>query len=244
MKKFIWVGLLLLLLGALTACHGTANTTTELEVVHLQTTPALAHWLPRVAACADPIPNLGVASEIVHPAALNPGNADLTLRLGPRQADDLYTAVMGTESLVLVAGDQVPLDVLSAESLQSIYDGDVALWSEVPEVDNAADANHPIMVFSYPNGDELANLFSQYYLDGKAITGNPQRYSSSEGLAALLTANPYGLGYTLASQVPTGFRALVITGLEQDPSFYVLAVTDAEPENGLRQFLLCLQDAQ
>lgn len=244
MKKFVWVGLVFLLLGALTACVGSANTATELEVVHLQTTSALANWLPRVAACADAIPNLGVASEIVNPSALNPENADLTLRLGPRQANDPYTAVMGTESLVLVVGDQVPLDVLSAESLQSIFAGEVALWSEVLEVDNAADANHPITVFSYPNGDELANLFSQYYLNGKAITSNPQRYSSADGLAALLTANPYGLGYTLASQVPTGFRTLVITGLEQDPTFYVLAVTAAEPENGLRQLLLCLQDSQ
>ncbi len=98
-----------------------ANIATELEVVHLQTTPALAHWLPRVAACADIIPNLGIASEIVSPSALDPDNADLILRLGPRQTDDPFTAVMGTESLVMVAGDQVPLDVLTMESLQSIY---------------------------------------------------------------------------------------------------------------------------
>ncbi|QRN84150.1 substrate-binding domain-containing protein [Chloroflexota bacterium] len=244
MKKLVWIGLVFLLLGALTACNGTAQSDTELEVVHLQTTPALAHWLPRVATCADVIPYLGVASEIVSPTVLDPDNADLILRLGPRQADDPYTAVMGTESLVLVAGDQVPLDVLSLESLHSIFAGDVTLWSEVPEVDKTAAANHPITVFSYPNGDELANLFSQAYLDGKTITGYSQRYSSSEGLAALLTANPYGLGYTLASQSPTGFRTLVITGLEQDPSFYVLAVTAVEPENGLRQLLLCLQDIQ
>ncbi|MBG0786340.1 MAG: hypothetical protein H0S79_14685, partial [Anaerolineaceae bacterium] len=121
MKKFTWVVFVLLLLGALAACNGPSGSGSELEVVHLQITPALAHWLPRVAVCADEVPNLGVASEIVNPAMLNPESADLTLRLGPRQANDPYTAVMGTESLVLVAGDQVPLDVLSAVSLQSIY---------------------------------------------------------------------------------------------------------------------------
>ncbi len=244
MKKIGWFGLILLLLAALTACNGAANIATELEVVHLQTTSALAHWLPRVAACADIIPNLGIASEIVSPSALDPDNADLILRLGPRQADDPFTAVMGTESLVMVAGDQVPLDVLTMESLQSIYTGDIALWSEVSDMDNAAAANHPITVFSYPDGDELADLFNQAYLDSRAIFSNPQRYSSADGLAALLTAIPYGLGYTLVSQVPTGFRTLVVTGLEQDPTFYVLAVTAAEPENGLRQLLLCLQDSQ
>ena len=206
MKKLLWIGLTLtLVVGLLVGCTPSAGEETALDVVHLQTTSALAHWLPLAAECAAALPNLGITSEIVEPTALNLANADLILRLGQRQADDSYTAVMGTESLVLVAGDQVPLDVLSAESLQSIYAGDWTKWSEVPEVANGAGTDHPLTVFSYPNGNELEDLFSQFYLDGKAITGPIQRYSSVDGLAVLLTANPYGLGYTLAGQVSGRF---------------------------------------
>ena len=218
MKKLLWIGLTLtLVVGLLAGCAPSAGDETVLNVVHLQTTSALAHWLPQAAECAAAIPNLGIASEIVEPAALNLANADLILRLGQRQADDSFNAVMGTESLVLVAGDQVPLDVLSAESLRSIYAGDWTKWSEVPEVANGAGTDHPLTVFSYPNGNELEDLFSQYYLDGKAITSSVQRYSSVDGLAALLAANPYGLGYTLASQVPAGFRTLVVTDWHRTP---------------------------
>ena len=245
MKKLLWIGLTLtLMVGFLAGCTPSAGEETALDVIHLQTTSSLAHWLPQAAECAAALPNLGIASETVEPAALNLANADLILRLGQRQADDSYTAVMGTESLVLVAGDQVPLNVLSAESLRSIYAGDWTKWSEVPEVANGAGTDHPLTVFSYPNGNELDSLFSQFYLDGKAITGSVQRYSSVDGLAALLAANPYGLGYTLASQVPAGFRTLVVTGLVQDPTFYVLAVTSGEPEGSLKQLLLCLQNPQ
>ncbi len=245
MKKLVWFGLTLaLLIGLLAGCNTFAGDETALEVVHMQTTSALAHWLPRAADCAAAIPNLGIASEIVELSALSLDTADLILRLGQRQANDPYTAVMGTESLVLVAGDLVPLDVLSLESLQSIYAGDWTFWSEVPEVENGAGTNQSLTLFSYPQGNELEDLFSQAYLDGKTITGSVQRYSSAEGLAALLAANPYGLGYTLASQVPAGFRTLVVTGLTQDPTFYVLAVTAGEPEGGLKQLLLCLQNPE
>ncbi|MBG0770359.1 MAG: hypothetical protein H0S82_01545 [Anaerolineaceae bacterium] len=245
MKKLIWFGLTLtLLMGLLAGCNTSAGEESALEVVHLQTTSALAHWLPQAADCAAAISNLGIASEIVEPSALSLDTADLILRLGQRQADDPYAAVVGTESLVLVAGDQVPLDVLSLESLQSIYAGDWTLWSEVPEGENVAGTAQPLTLFSYPQGNEFETLFSQAYLDGKTITGSVQRYSSMDGLAALLAANPYGLGYALASQVPAGFRTLVVTGLTQDPTFYVLAVTAAEPEGGLKQLLLCLQNPE
>lgn len=246
MKKSLWFGLTLILLaGLLAGCNsvGTDNQT-PLEVVHLQTSLALAHWLPKAADCANAIPNLGIASEIVEPASLSLETADLILRLGPRQTTDPYTAVMGTESLELVAGVQVPLDILSLDSLQKIYQGDWTSWSEVSEMDSAAGIDLPLTLFSYPIGNEIETLFSQIYLDGKPITGNLQRYSTTDGLASLLAANPYGLGYSLASQVPAGFRTLVVTDLTQDPTFYVLAITASEPEGGLKQLLLCLQNPE
>lgn len=245
MKKFSFVIFVFLLLSLLTACSpGATPEETTLEVVHLQTTPALAHWLPKAADCAGAIPNLGLASEILEPSGLNLGSADLILRLGGPQEDDPYTAVMGMESLVLVAGDQVPLNTLSLDSLQSIFFGEWTRWSDVPESENAGDTELPLILFSYPNDNELEGLFSQTYLGGKPIPGNPQRYSSADGLADLLSTAPYGLGYTLASQVPVGFRAIEISDLEQDPAFYVLAVTAGEPESGLEQLLLCLQNPE
>jgi len=245
MKKLIIAVLAGLLLVLLAACSPTSATEeTTLEIVHLQTTPALAHWLPKAAECAGAIPNLGLVSEIAEPSALSLSSTDLILRLGPPQADDPYTAVMGMESFALVAGDQVSLDSLSVESLQSIFAGEWTLWSEVQEADSPADTEHPLILFTYPNGNELEELFSQTYLNGKAPLGNYQRYSSPDKLADLLAANPYGLGYTLASQAPAGFRTIPITGIETDSAFYVLAVTAAEPADDLRQLLLCLQNPE
>lgn len=244
MKSRIWLGLLLALLALLTACGPAApSDSPALEVVHLQTTAILEHWLPKAADCAAAIPNLGIASEIAEPDALSLASADLILRLGARQSEDPFTAVMGRESLVLVAGDQVPVSSLSLKSLHSLYAGDWTLWSDLPEADSAA-ADLPISLLSYPAGHELEALFSQTYLGGSPILGSPQRYASPEGLAELLSANPGAIGYTLSSLVPVGYRTVPVTGLAADPVFYVLAVTAKEPAGGLRQLLLCLQDAE
>jgi hypothetical protein len=240
MKNRLWFGLFLILLTTLTACGPAASSEGTLEVVHLQTTTTLEHWLPQVADCASAIPNLGVASDIIPPGDLSLDGADLLLRLGARQTDDPFTVVLGSENLVLVAGDQVPVSTLSVESLQSIYAGDWATWAD----DAAAAADLPLVLLSAPAGSELENLFSESYLDGSSIVSNPQRYATPEGLADKLNANPTALGYALASQVPEGFRTLPVMGLETDPSFYVLAVTAAEPAGGLRQLLLCLQNPE
>ncbi len=244
MKSRIWLGLLLALLALLTACAPSApSDSPALEVVHLQTTAALARWLPKAADCAGAIPNLGVASEIAEPDALSLASADLILRLGARQAEDPFTAVMGRESLVLVAGDQVPVRSLSIDTLQSLYAGDWTRWSELPEADSTA-ADLPVILLSYPAGHELEALFSQTYLGGSPILGSPQPYASPEGLAERLNASPGAIGYTLSSLVPVGYRTVPVTGLAADPVFYVLAVTAEEPTGELRQLLLCLQNAE
>ncbi len=216
-----------------------------MTVVGVQTTPALTHWLSRAADCANSIPDLGVYSEIVPQTELDINKADLTLRLGDRFDSDPYVSVMGNERLVIVAGADVPFDSLSLESLQAIYTGDVDSWSALPEAANLELGNSlPMVALSYPNGNELERFFSQIYLSNSTITGNSLRYSTIERLASLLEQNPSAIGYTLASQIPAGVNTLAISGLEADPVLLVLAVTTAEPTDGLRQLLLCLQDSQ
>jgi hypothetical protein len=244
MRNRLLFGLLLILLATLTACGPAAPSDGALKVVHLQTTTTLEHWLPQVADCASVTPDLGIASEIVPPNDLSLDGADLLLRLGARQADDPFTVVLGSESLVLVAGDQVPVSTLSAESLHSIYAGDWATWADVPGADSESAASLPLILLSAPAGSELENVFNDSYLDGSPIVSNPQRFATMQGLADKLNANPTALGYALASQAPAGFRTISVTGLDGDPTFYVLAVTAVEPVDALRQLLLCLQNPE
>jgi hypothetical protein len=245
-KRNFWMGLILIIL--LMGCSSSSSDGQDasgMTVINVQTTPALAHWLPAVADCANAIQNLGVYAEILPRNELDPNQVDLTLRLGEKLEADPYVSVMGNERLVVVAGADVPVDSLSLENLQAIYSGKWDNWSFLPEAaDLSIDDNSPLVTLSYPNNNELEQFFNQIYLSNKSIASNPLRYSTIDRLTTTLEQYPSAIGYALSSQVPSGIKPLEVSDMEADPMLFVLAVTPIEPAGGLRQLLLCLQDAQ
>ncbi|MFW5713262.1 MAG: substrate-binding domain-containing protein [Brevefilum sp.] len=237
----------IILIVSASACSGEQSTpqaTTQLEIINLQTTPALEHWLEDVAGCAADIPDFAVTTQILPLSELDLEQANLILRLGERQEDDPYVSVMGVENLVVLAGSEVPVDSLSQNVVQRIFTGEITNWSEVPEVQNAGiEINQPILTLSYPEGHELRLLFQKAYLEDETLGDEPQIFSTETYLEELLVTHAYALGYTLESLKATNVQTLAIRGfdeaLAQQP---VLAVTADEPSGELRQLLLCLQN--
>ncbi len=240
---------IILILISLPACASAtplSNGDQVLTIVNLQVTPALTHWLPKVAACANAIPTMGVNTQILPPEGLNLEDADMILRLGERQNDEPFTAVMGMEELVVIAGGEVPLSSLNNETLRSIYTGGLNNWGEVNEITTAGiEIDQAIHVLSFPEGYELKRLFEEAYLDVYNINPSATVFSTMNKLKAFLTENPYSIAYLFKSQVPDGFQPLNITGFNpQSAQVYVLAVTHQEPTGIIKQLLLCLQDSQ
>lgn len=160
-KRVFWIGLGLVLF--LTGCGkspSNAPVSEGMTVIDVQTTSSLAHWLPKISVCANDIPNLGIVSEIVPHTELDPSQTDMTLRLGERLESDPYVSVMGSERLVVVAGDDVPVESISLESLQAIYAGEWESWSSFAEAaDLGSIQDLPLRALSYPSGHELELLF-------------------------------------------------------------------------------------
>lgn len=239
----------LILLVVMSACEAQVPVPEERplpEVVNLQITPAVAHWLPQLAVCAEGIPNFGVSTQVLPRAELSLAESDLILRLGERLDTDPFVAVMGVEDIVIVAGADVPLSSISLASLQAIYAGTITHWGEVPEGNEGEGRKGQLIKpLSYPEGHEIEILFRRAYLDDDPINVEPQVFSTIAFLEKLIDQHPYAIGYLLESQVPESVRILRITADEPIPvGQFVLAITDGEPTGGLKQLLLCLQNAQ
>lgn len=233
----------------MTACEAEAPIPVEqppIEVVELQITPAVEHWLPLVAACAADIPNFGVTVQVLPRAELSLAETDLILRLGERLETDPFVAIMGEEEIVIVAGSNVPLNSIGLADLQAIYAGTITHWGEVLEAgDHEGGKGQPIKPLSYPGGHEVQVLFRRVYLDESSIAIEPQVFSTTAFLEKLLDLHPDAIGYLLESQVPEGVRILGVTSEDLLASIqYVLAITTEEPTGGLKQLLLCLQNVQ
>jgi len=245
-KRICLILITMLFLLAASSCgedNQTSESMPQIEIIILQTTPSLDHWLAEVAACAGEIPNFAIVTEIEPLEVLNLDQADLILRLGKRRENDPFVSVMGLEKTVILAGSEVPVDSLSQDSLLGIFTGELTNWNEVPEIkEMGVELNQPIQTLSYPEFHELRLLFQEANLKGDLIGSEPWIYATSEYLIDLLQSHPHALGYTLKSRLPQGVSTLNVSDLEEaSVQHTVLAVTQTEPIGKLRQFLLCLQ---
>jgi hypothetical protein len=248
MKPRISLLLLVALSLFLEACSADDNSPAAepaLEIITLQTTPSLAHWLPEVAACANALSGVGVYTSVLPIGDLDPTAADLTVRLGNPLDTDPFVTVLGTENLVIIAGPEMPVTSMSLESLQAISAGEITDWRDVPEAGGAGlTDNAPITLLSFPQGNDLRSHFTDIYLESGRLTDNVKTFSTVDTLTTLLEENPTAISYALSSQVPSMAQVLPITGREGSaPEIYVIAVTQNEPQGAIRSLLLCLQDA-
>ncbi|MBW6466418.1 MAG: hypothetical protein K0B06_07950 [Brevefilum sp.] len=249
MKRVLWAFLGLVFLVGLVGCAEEIPLAEEKpapEVVALQLTPAVEHWLPLVAECVEGIPNFGVYTQVLPRSDLSLAESDLILRLGERLESDTFVAIMGVEEVVIVAGEEVPVSSLSLEDLRAIYAGTKTLWGEVGEGGYGGSVTgQPITPLSYPVGHEVEILFRRAYLGDEITQVNLQEFMTIPFLENLLLRYPYAIGYLLKSQVPEEMQVIEILSDEPVPNRqYVLAVTAQEPFGGLKQLLLCLQNAQ
>ncbi len=246
--KLKFPSLIILLLLLLTACAKAETPQSdqrEMEVVTLQVTPELAHWLTDVNRCAEGLPNIGIVTQILPDSALDPAQADLILRLGERTSSDPQVAVMGKEEIVVITGERVPLRSLSIESLRAIFTGSIENWNEISENQTEqTKVDQPIEILTYPQGHHLRLLFSKTYLNSQNIDPDAQIASTSDAVIDHIQTKPYAIAYVLKSQVPSGINLLDVTDLAPLAAQHnVLAVTQNIPQGDLRQLLLCLQNS-
>jgi hypothetical protein len=249
MKRTIFFLLFAIISVVLAGCAGSSNqmddVTPNLEIIKLQITPELKHWLPVIAECAEPLPNFALTTATLPENALDLQSSDLIIRLGFRKDSDPFVTVLGIEPIAIVTGGQVPLTEISIESLQGIYSGQITNWNKVPEIIAQGDEiNQPISVLSYPEGDAIRWAFEQTHLGGMSIRVEPNIFSLMSRLQEHIEEDPYAIGYTLSSQVPLGLRTIAISGFnETELAPYVLAIMPSEAEGNLRQLLLCVQNS-
>ena len=248
MRKRYIILLLILFSVLLSSCEQEETVSTPeptLEIINLQILPELEPLTPKISQCANSIEGLGIYTEIVVHNEIDLDKADLVLRLGQRQENDPYVAVMGYEELVLIRGNEVPVSSLSIESIIAIYSGEITNWGDVPELkEQEIDINQPLQTLSYPEGNIVRELFSRSFLKNKPIESDPIIYSTPGGLDRKLKENPYGIAYLLRNQLTDQPDILTITDFDPElAQQLILAITNREPEGKLKQLLLCLQDS-
>ena len=244
-KKVTHIGLLILTL--LTAC-GAPPTGTPLptpQAVILAYTPELRSYANMLASCARQYPDIAIYLNESVEAFVPDGKTNLVLALGtiPASLRDWYATLLSTENLVVIVNQQNPLTRLSAMQMRAIWNGEITNWDAV------GGAAQPIEVWTYPPGSALRALFDSNILPGMLTMSYAWLAPDPQAMLESISADPYAIGYLPASWLdtiePELARQLHSVVLPDDliENFRqpVLALTEAEPQGGLRTLLLCYQ---
>lgn len=217
--------------------------------------PALEWATPAVNRCALqenlPVqrtwePPAGSASAAASPAAR------IDLSWGQPAASSAYTYQLGSDRLVLAAGETNPLAQIDTVTLQALSRGVFPTWGKLfASCTSCASgtlagewSSRPLTPWAYPAGSSWAGLI-------QAKTGLSGLASSAARVAPTpaamqqeLSADAGAIGFLPARWLSPGLREVKLSDVPTESlAVPILASLSGEPQGTLRSWLACLQNA-
>lgn len=210
----------------------------ELQPLSVAFTPATRPLADALSRCADRQPEIALVVDEMPAAAMQAGEADLFLKMGPPLADLSYSAALGQAEIVIIVHPANPVAALSQAELRALFGGQTLAWSSAGGPQAAVQPWIPLA------GDEALQAFAA------AVMGD-QPYSTEAMLAADpavmlegVANNAGAIGYLPHAWLTSQVRAVPLApSLAAGLRLPVLASAPAEPHGAARNFLYCLQNS-
>ncbi len=221
---------LVLLLGLLSACKPLVTSTPPPapQPIRVASSATLHPWVEILHQCALEIPEMGLITEETSAANLEFSTADLTLWFGePPQRISGYAALLGTDNIVIIAGSGVALRNLNNYSLRGFY----------------TESESGYQVWSYPDGNELRNIFDHTVLGEMALSPSARLAPNPSAMMEAVAADPLAIGYVPKSWITEDVQIISIErDLQTAFEHPILSLSNTEPTGSLRTYLVCLQN--
>jgi hypothetical protein len=153
---------------------------------------------------------------------------DLALWFGePPRGIPGYAAALGEDAIIIIAGSSVGLKELNAAQLEALY----------------GEVNPLYQVWTYPEGNELRAIFEAALPASFSTSRLALVAPTPAAMLASITADPLAIGYIPASWLTEEVDTIKVPNEIQiaweQP---ILALADREPQGGVKNFLICLQN--
>jgi len=200
------------------------------QPVRVAYTAVLRPWVEILNQCALEHPEIALIT--IETSNTDPKfmMADVTLQFGePPRGIPGYAATLGQDELVIIAGPSVGLKDISTEQLKTFYTESDTLYQ----------------AWSYPEGNELRNIFDAVVLGDSPTSPFTLLAPNPEAMLEAITTNSLAIGY-----VPQSWLTAEVSKLSTEDDLHtalqlpILALTDAEPQEGIQPFLVCLQNTK
>ena len=212
---------LALLAGMIAGCSSAAAPTPT-PVLRIYASSASQPWLTEMYQCAE---KQGVVLVVD-----NGGDAEVILRLGEPPDLSASTFQIDEDEILAVVQPQTGVSSLTLDQLRAIYTGQMTNWSQI------GGSNLPIEVWTYPEGEDIQQIFNQNVLNGLKIVSSARLAMSVQSMSDNVGKDAGAIGF-----LPRRWKAgnthetLVVARIP------VMAITKTEPKDQLEQVLSCLQ---
>lgn len=263
-KKVTSIILAAIILQATIACQPEIATAPATPTaIKVQYSVGLQSWVKELNACAQTLPNAGLITTEVPASQIQLNQVDFALRFGSADLTENatdhsktlqttastqpanFSVVLGEDEIVLVTNANVSPFVLTPQIVAEIYSGKITDWADLfgsQATVQPTPTSQPIQVWTYPEGDDLRQVFDAAFLPNSGEANHIYLAPDQSAMLEALQKDSHAIGFMLKSQVPASLQIISLTG-EPKVSLTqpILAISQLEPQDLVRQMIVCLQ---
>ena len=198
--------------------------------------PSLDPISDALHSCANYNPEIAVVVSESPTSPRDIGPDRLSLWLGEKPDIESYAIPLAQDELIIIVNQANPIDEMSLEQIRSLFEGQVENWSDL------TDYQHPVEIWTYSESSILHQIFQSELFDGLRFSPLAQIAPTAENMVSAVASDPGALGYVLRSWITDGVTSIQIES-DSDLALQqpILALTNTEPQGGLRALMVCLQ---
>jgi hypothetical protein len=203
-------------------------------------TSSLAVLTQDFHSCLDPQSNITILiEEIPDPSGL--GVYDFGFSWGDLQSVDQPTFVLGYDHLKVIVNGDNPVDSLSVDDIQGIFNGSTTRWGQLE--DNVNHKAEDIHAWLYSRKDDLYRIAEQTGLIQANIQAVTLLAPDPDAMRAEIEEDPAAIGILPGIWLSSGIKALAVEGGRSQPAQQpILVLTSEKPQGAALDWLLCLQE--
>ncbi len=227
-----------------------AEATPTPQVIQVEMTPTLRWMSQAMNLCAQSAPGLGLVIHERTADQLSLAHADVNLRWGEPAPLTDYALQLGSDRLALVAHPDGPLQSITRTALAGLFGAGAPTWQSVQSACTDcvfstltdAQAAQEIHRLVYSAGEDITALYHALTGASAAISANASIVPDPPAVLHTAATDPAALGFIPARWLDARVREVALSDAPAAP-WPVLAITAAEPQGLLRDWLTCLQGA-
>jgi hypothetical protein len=224
----------------LTAClPATPEPLPTPQIWQAQLPPSL-RWLgPALNLCTRQQPGIALSADERPAQALNPAQADFTLRWGAPEPLSSFAAEIATDELVVIVHPDNPLENLDLSEIKAIFTGRTQKWSAFLKGNSDR-----IQVWTEAPGSDVQQIFQSVLLQQPLTYPFAHLVPDPQAMRQSVGRDSNAIGYIPRRWLDSTVRAVQITGIPASELRQpILVMRETEPQGTQKDWLLCVRNS-